>query len=126
MWLLVTWASIAFAGALGVLLRYRLGVQFGEHAGPWVTVAINIFGSFLLGLVIGLGQSLIEPLRTALAVGFLGGFTTFSTFSTQVVGDIAAGKLTRAATVTVLSVSAGVICAAGGIRLGELIHHITS
>ena len=73
---------VAVAGAVGVLARYGLSVAVQS---VWTTVAINIVGSFLLGLLVTLGDGLSSDVRLVLGVGFLGGFTTFSTFTVQVV-----------------------------------------
>ncbi|MCM2321772.1 MAG: CrcB family protein [Oligoflexia bacterium] len=75
-------------GSAGVLSRYGLDRAFlklGSHF-PWGTLTINIVGSFLAGVgyVLGVERgALPAELRTAVMVGFLGGFTTFSAFSLQ-------------------------------------------
>jgi CrcB protein len=78
---------VALGGAAGSVARYLvvLGTAraFGTHF-PWGTLAVNIAGSFLMGLVIALGAhklQLSNEMRLALTTGFLGGFTTFSAFS---------------------------------------------
>lgn len=77
----------AAGGAIGSAARYLVSittVQLFGHGFPWGTLAVNIAGSFLMGLFIAFGAqrlSLSEDLRVLLAVGFLGGFTTFSAFS---------------------------------------------
>lgn len=78
---------IAGFGALGCVTRYYVSGWVYELFGrsfPYGTFVVNILGAFLLGLVMELGmRSTMLPvtLRTGLAIGFLGGFTTFSTFS---------------------------------------------
>ncbi|MFN2462058.1 MAG: CrcB family protein, partial [Candidatus Velthaea sp.] len=66
---------------------------------PWTTFAINVAGSFLIGLVAGLavtGALGIGPsARVVLAVGVLGGFTTFSSFSRELLEALAAGRAAR-------------------------------
>ena len=71
------------AGAAGALARYGLGVAVGVRSFPWATLGINLTGSFLLGLVLTAGTERGWPETTTvpLAVGFLGAYTTFSTFS---------------------------------------------
>lgn len=78
---------VALGGAAGSVTRYlvTLGAAqaFGTHF-PWGTLAVNIFGSFLMGLVIALGAHRLQvsnEMRLLLTTGFLGGFTTFSAFS---------------------------------------------
>lgn len=77
----------AAGGAFGSAARYLVSittVQLFGHGFPWGTFAVNIAGSFLMGLLIAFGAqrlSMSEEMRALIAVGFLGGFTTFSAFS---------------------------------------------
>ncbi len=89
-------AFVALAGALGAVTRYLIGTAVGARSFPWATLGINVLGSFLLGLVLGgPGMNRWSPtVTTAVAVGFLGAFTTFSTFAfeaTALVRDDRAG-----------------------------------
>src|SRR5512139_3033156 len=83
----MTVALIAVFGALGCLLRHFLsGWVYGllGRGFPYGTYAVNVVGAFLIGFImeIGLRTTLIPAqLRAGLAIGFLGGLTTFSTFS---------------------------------------------
>ncbi|MGB2227413.1 MAG: fluoride efflux transporter CrcB [Parvibaculales bacterium] len=76
---------VALGGALGAVGRYLVGLSLKTaSAFPWATMSVNILGSLLMGLVIGWlsrqnGGS--DALRLFVAVGILGGFTTFSAFS---------------------------------------------
>ena len=89
--------AVAIASGIGGLARYGISNQFHGDDLPWATLAINVAGSFLLGLLIVVpGAWLSEQARTALGVGFLGGFTTFSTFSVQAFLDFEAGEPARA------------------------------
>ncbi|GAB3620707.1 fluoride efflux transporter CrcB [Glutamicibacter endophyticus] len=93
-WLFV---GIAVAGGLGACCRLVLdGAVRSRVAGafPWGTVLINLLGSFLLGLLTGLVsvQILPEAIRLVVGVGFLGGFTTFSTASFETVRLLQARK----------------------------------
>lgn len=78
---------IALLGAAGCLSRYFLSgwvYQLFGRGFPYGTLAVNIIGSFLIGLTMefSIRSALISPvLRIALTIGFLGGFTTFSSFS---------------------------------------------
>ena len=80
---------VGTGGALGAVARYGVGLMVkSASAFPWATLSVNIGGSLLMGLVMGwLGRQsgLTEPLRLFLAVGLLGGFTTFSAFSLELV-----------------------------------------
>lgn len=109
---------VGVAGLVGVLTRYALSTPFHGDALPWITVAINVVGSFLLGILVT-AHAFSEETRTALGVGFLGGFTTFSTFSVQAVLDVEAGELGRAVAYVVASVVLGIAAAAVGYALGR-------
>ena len=71
---------VAAGGAVGVLARYALGTTVSAETLPWFTVAINVAGSFLLGLLTSVGGELPSAARLSLGVGVLGGLATFSTF----------------------------------------------
>ncbi len=103
---------VAVAGACGVLARYGLGQALGAGVAPWTVVGINVVGSLALGVLAGSGVS--SDARAVAGVGFLGGFTTFSTFSLDVFADLEAGRPGRAAAVVALSVVLGVGAAAVG------------
>ncbi|MEX0762906.1 MAG: CrcB family protein [Dehalococcoidia bacterium] len=78
---------LAMAGALGTLARYGVATIVQRHAGdafPWGVLAANLTGSFLFGLVWAAGENqgwISEQMRVVALVGFLGAFTTFSTFA---------------------------------------------
>ena len=78
---------VALGGALGSVGRYMFVVQAGRWFGldfPWGILGVNLIGSFAMGLLVGAGAHLLEmahEVRLFLAVGILGGFTTFSSFS---------------------------------------------
>jgi len=83
--------AAAAGGALGAGARFLVNVAFIQLLGPgfpWATLTVNVMGSFLMGLVVGASGLLLGGsalLRTFLATGILGGFTTFSAFSLDVV-----------------------------------------
>jgi fluoride exporter len=85
----VTIIGVAVAGALGALARYGLGGWLSSRfpgAFPWETFIINISGSFVIGLLFVIFTERLMPhpvLRTSLMVGFVGAYTTFSTFSLE-------------------------------------------
>lgn len=78
---------VAAGGAAGSAARYLLNLASGQLFGlgfPWGTLVVNVIGSFLMGLLIGLGAhkfTVSNEMRVLIATGFLGGFTTFSAFS---------------------------------------------
>lgn len=79
--------AIAAAGAVGSLARYWLSALVQRWAGtpfPWGTFAVNIIGSFLFGLIWTLAEERLvisTEMRIMLLTGFMGAFTTFSTFA---------------------------------------------
>jgi CrcB protein len=116
----VTLLLVTLAGAAGVLLRYGISSGFHGDALPWATVAINVLGSFLLGLLV-VAHWASPQTRTTLGVGFLGGFTTFSTFSVQAFLDAEAGEVGRAVLYVLASVFLGLAAAAAGYYLGRAV-----
>lgn len=77
---------VAGGGAIGAALRYSVSVALKPYTASnlWATLGVNLLGSLLIGILFGvLARSPLtnEPLKLALAVGVLGGFTTFSAFS---------------------------------------------
>jgi CrcB protein len=79
----MNWVSVGFFGAIGVLARFFFSYRFGPSFDlPVVTFLINVSGAYLIGVLTELAKiQLISPeVKVGLAVGFLGGFTTFSSF----------------------------------------------
>ncbi len=78
---------VALGGAIGATMRYGVNVgtvHYLGHGYPWGTMIVNILGSFLMGIMIGKFAQMnqVSPeLKALLTTGFLGAFTTFSTFS---------------------------------------------
>lgn len=112
---------IAVFGACGCLARYAVSGWTYRLCGtalPWGTLAVNVVGSFCVGLIMetSMRSSLLLPeLRIGLTVGFLGGFTTFSTFSYETMRLLEEGSLLQASGNILLSVLACVLCAGLGI-----------
>lgn len=76
---------VAAGGALGAIARLMVSTWAPRLVFPWHTLAINLAGSFLLGLLV-LDHGMEEGPRLFLAVGFLGAFTTLSTYSVETIG----------------------------------------
>ncbi len=78
--------AVAIAGAFGTLLRYGLAswvTRYSSPGFPWGTLTVNVAGCFIAGLIvtwIGVRAQIDPTLRAAILIGFLGAFTTFSTF----------------------------------------------
>ncbi len=101
---------VALCGAVGCAARYYVSGWVYDLAGtgfPYGTLAVNIAGAFLVGVVMGMGaRSTILPpnVRFALVIGLLGGLTTFSTFSYETLKQIEGGHFLLAATNILASV----------------------
>ena len=106
---------IGLAGAAGALARYGIGAAAGPRAFPWATLAINVLGSFLLGLLLHRGPlRLSDDVRLALGVGLLGAFTTFSTFTNETLALARDGRLGSAVLYVSVSIVGGLAAAAIG------------
>jgi CrcB protein len=108
---------VTLAGAGGVLARYGIATAAGPGAGLWAIGAINVAGSFLLGLALA-GGWWSEEARLAVGTGFLGGFTTYSTFTVQAVTEADGGRAATAALYVAASVALGLLAAWAGLQLG--------
>jgi CrcB protein len=103
---------IALFGALGCLARYFLSGWVHGLIGsalPYGTLVVNVIGAFLIGLVmeVGLRSTAVSPeLRIGLTIGFLGGFTTFSSFSYETFRLLEGAQLPQALANVLLSVVA--------------------
>jgi fluoride exporter len=115
----MTTLLVGAAGLAGVLSRYGLSrLTLHTETLIWTTVGINVVGSFLLGLLTA-SHWASRDVREALGVGFLGGFTTFSTFSVQVVLETDGGRPGTAVAYLAASVIGGIAAAAAGYILGR-------
>lgn len=114
---------VGAGGAVGSALRYLVWRAVGTSGGfPWATVLVNITGSFLLGFLAGMYAGRIGPtMRLAVFFGFLGGYTTFSTFTTETVVFARTGSAAVAFGNVAVSLLAGLTAAFVGIVIGEQI-----
>lgn len=122
---MLDWLAIAVGGAGGALARWLVSTGVHRWLGrefPWGTLAVNVAGSFAMGL---LAVLLVERLavgpawRAGILVGFLGAFTTFSTFALETIALADDGMNLRAAMNVVASVSACVLAALLGIQVAR-------
>ncbi|MBR1647754.1 MAG: fluoride efflux transporter CrcB [Selenomonadaceae bacterium] len=108
-------------GGLGAVSRFLVTTALAGKLGnfPLGTLAANFFGSFLMGLIVGIlaGRANLESVRLFVAVGFLGGFTTFSSFSAETLALIHGGQIFSAVINVVVSVAAGLAACAVGMKL---------
>lgn len=117
---MIVLAAIA-AGAIGAPSRYLLERAAGTRVGhrfPWGTLLVNVSGSLALGVLVGLvlHHGLDPDLRTVAGTGFLGGYTTFSTYAYE---TVRLGPTRRAVTYAVVSTVAGIGAAAAGLALAS-------
>ena len=115
--------AIALGGAFGTVARYLVSVWMkgANDVLPLATLLINVAGSFLIGLFARAlaGPASSHVLRSALTIGFCGGFTTFSTFSAELVALYEQGRMARAAAYVAVSVTLGVLATFAGLGLGD-------
>ncbi|MET0364534.1 MAG: fluoride efflux transporter CrcB [Sphingobium sp.] len=111
---------VMVGGAIGAALRYHAGkiclALFGP-GWPWGTLFVNVAGGFVMGLLAGwlaLRGAGGEPVRLFVAVGILGGFTTFSSFSLETMVMLERGEILSAMTYILVSVAASI----GALALG--------
>jgi CrcB protein len=118
---------VAIGGALGSALRFWVGEYVGQRTGgrfPYGTFVINCTGSFLIGLVVTL---LVEThlwgpkWRYLIAIGFIGGYTTFSTFELETFRRFQEGEALVASLNVILSVVVGFISVWLGVITGKAI-----
>lgn len=107
---------VALGGAIGSVLRYLAQNLIGQWTGkgfPWGTMAVNIVGSFCMGVLIDWLTRHLPPnahdIRLFVAVGVLGGFTTFSSFSLDAVILYEEGKMLAMALYVLVSVLCGIL-----------------
>ena len=114
----MTVVLVGVGGALGVLARYSLTVWVQSI---WTVAAINLVGSFLLGLLVHVGTALSADVRTGIGVGFIGGFTTLSTLAVQTVLEADGGRRGLAVGYLAINVAGGVAMATLGYIVGRTI-----
>ena len=129
---LLTSAHVAIGGAIGAVLRYQSGRMLTWLLGPqamiafpWATLLVNVAGSLAMGLLAGWlarAGSAGEPMRLLLGVGVLGGFTTFSAFSLELMLLIERGQAAQALAYALVSVLAGLTA----LYIGLIVMRVTA
>lgn len=115
---------VGAGGAIGAMARYGVSVLVGRllpTSFPLATLVVNVLGSMMMGLLIGLMARLLPPMapevRLFAAVGVLGGFTTFSSFSLDAITLIERGALAQ----SMLYIGLSVVVCLLGLYLGLLV-----
>jgi fluoride exporter len=122
---LLKYVMVGMGGALGSILRFWLGSYIGERMGtrfPYGTLVINVSGSFLIGLVFAIlteGAPWSPNWRYLIPIGFIGGYTTFSSFEFEAFRTIQDGQLGLGLLYVAVSVIAGFIAVWGGVVAGR-------
>ena len=120
-------ALLGIAGALGALARYglaglvqkRMGIEF-----PWGTFAVNILGTFLFGMIwtIAEEKALLSPeSRTIILTGFVGAFTTYSTFMFESGALLRDGEWLQCSANILGQVAVGLLALFAGLAIGRLV-----
>ena len=116
------WALVGPAGALGALARHGTGRAMARAlalGAPWGVLAVNLLGAFLLGLLVGARP--VDTALVAIGTGFLGSFTTFSTWMVETDAIARSGRYADALLNVVGPLIAGLILAAAGFAAGTAI-----
>ena len=120
------WLAVALGGALGSMARYALSTwiyQISSHKFPYATLTVNVLGTFVMGIlfvVIVERAALPQEMRSLLMIGFIGAFTTFSTFSLDALGLWQNGHLFMALIYTLATVILCLIAISSAIWLTRL------
>lgn len=118
---------IGFGGFAGAITRYVLDSRIASATGgafPWGTLAINVSGSFVIGLLFALlteSATLPAAWRGPLMIGFVGSYTTFSTLTLESWRMLEEGAWLAAAGNLMGSLVLGMVAVIGGVALGRLI-----
>jgi CrcB protein len=121
---MMRWVYLVLFGALGTVTRAEVSALVQRAAGPafpWGTVAVNLVGSFLFGLVWEAAATSphAADVRLAALTGFMGAFTTFSTFMFDTAGLVESSRFGAAAGNLLLQNGVGLACIWAGLAVGR-------
>ncbi|MBR1902853.1 MAG: fluoride efflux transporter CrcB [Bacteroidaceae bacterium] len=113
---------VALGGAVGSACRYLLS-GMNVASWPWGTFAVNILGSLIIGLLVGLvSKGVVSPeMKLLLVTGFCGGFTTFSTFANESFSMMKAGDALQMALYVGASVVIGILAVWLGMYISDAV-----
>lgn len=117
---------VGIGGFFGAIARYVVAgmvSKVDEHL-PWGTLVVNLSGSFVLGMLLGAMANHFaahSDLRIALTVGFVGAYTTFSTFVFETYEFVEAGDIAGAAWTLLISFAGGLLAVWAGLAVGRAI-----
>ena len=116
---------VVVAGGLGSGARYLVGQWASSAIGvafPYGTLIVNLTGSFILGAVVQLSMSgnWSPELRAAVATGFLGGFTTYSSFNQEALTMLAGGAVGAAGAYLTITIAGGLAAGSLGLAVARL------
>jgi CrcB protein len=120
--MLKSFLIVGLGGMFGSILRYLFAVLIKPSAFPYATFSVNIIGSLVIGLVIGLSlrTGSADNWKLFLATGVCGGFTTFSAFSFECISLVAEQRYATVAAYISLSVILGLAATFAGLQLAKL------
>ncbi len=113
--------AVSMGAAVGALARWQLGLWLSGPGAllPWGTLVANLVGGYLIGVALGVFQALpeLDPVwKLLLVTGFLGGLTTFSAFSAEVVGFLTQGRSVLALMTALLHVAGSLLMTWVGLK----------
>ena len=119
--------AICVGASLGALARWQLGLWLSPGALiPWGTLAANLIGGYLVGVAVGIFNAMpqLDPVwRLLLITGFLGGLTTFSSFSAEVVAFLTEGRLGLALATALAHVTGSLLLTLAGLKTVSFVLH---
>lgn len=120
----VTVLLVSLGAMIGAPARYLtdrwVQVRFGSSF-PWGTLAVNVFASFVIGIVLGAGTGVDGPMRALIGTGFCGALSTYSTFSFEAMRLHQRGTRLQAYGYVALTLTAGITAAAAGWAIGAVL-----
>jgi CrcB protein len=122
---LLKYAMIAVGGAIGAIARFLIGTYVGQRMGarfPYGTFVINLSGSFLVGFIMSVltDRTQLNPnWRYFIPIGFIGAYTTFSTFEYETLRAVQDGQMAAGTLNVLLSVTVGFVMVWLGVLAGK-------